>query len=81
VPSWIIQYVFEDAKGKTRVSLGETAAETKEEALELAAKAAPVKEFLVSVHPQSDEQFLGAVRRKAMIMSGKKSEIQEDDGD
>tara|TARA_B100000315_G_C14344100_1_gene480945 strand:- start:180 stop:440 length:261 start_codon:yes stop_codon:yes gene_type:complete len=81
VPRWIIQYIFEDAKGKTRISLGEATAETKEEALELAAKSAPREEFLVSVHPESDEQFLGTVKHKAMIMSGKKSEIKEDDGD
>ncbi len=57
------------------------AAETKEEELELAAKSAPVEEFPVSVHPESDEHFLGTVKHKAIIMSGKKSGIKEDDGD
>ncbi len=71
MPRWIIEYVYEGADGKTRISIDRLNAPTKEEAIKKAAEIAPADEFLVSAYSESDEQFLGAVRGKAMAMSGK----------
>jgi hypothetical protein len=76
MPSWIVQFVFEGAEGDAEVSLTRVDAETKEEARDLAAKKAPGEDFVIaSVVPESDEQFLGTVKHQAIMMSGKKTPV------
>ena len=69
MPRWIIQYVYMDADGKTRVSLDTLAAPTRDEARDRAARGAPADEFLVTVQAESDEQYLGTVRHRAMTLA------------
>lgn len=76
MPSWIVQYVYEGVEGEAEVSLTRVDAATKEEARDLAAKQAPGKDFVIaSVVPESDEQFLGTVKHQALVMSGKKAPV------
>lgn len=76
---WIVQFVYDGGEGKTQISHPKITVADKEEARELAAKVAPSGEYVFSIHSESDEQFLGAVRHKAMIISGKAIKGSEDD--
>jgi hypothetical protein len=62
---WIANYVYATAAGDARTTTREIAADSYEAAQALAAEIAPAAEFVVSLHPQSDEQILGAVRHSA----------------
>ena len=80
MPSWIVEFVFEGAEGGTEVSLTRVEAETREEATQLAAAKAPAEEFVIaSVVPESDDQFLGAVKHQAIVLSGKKTPVPNED--
>ncbi len=68
---WIIQYVYENNEGKTRISIDRIKADSKQEAIEKASRIAPADNFLVSAHPESNEQYFDTVRAKAMTLSGK----------
>jgi len=69
--NWIVQYVFQDDRGKTKLSIITVTAPSYEAAKAYAVKHAPGKEFILSLHPESGEQFLGQVRYKALALSGK----------
>ena len=69
--TWIVQYVYQDADGKTRLSIVTVTASSHEAAKAYAVEHAPGKEFILSLHPESGEQFLGQVRHKALALSGK----------
>ena len=69
--NWIVQYVFQDDRGKTKLSIITVTAPSHEAAKAYAVKHAPGKEFILSLHPESGEQFLGQVRHKALALSGK----------
>lgn len=69
--NWIVQYVFRDDAGKTRLSIITVMASSYEAAKAYAVEHAPGKEFILSLHPESGEQFLGQVRHKALVLSGK----------
>lgn len=75
---WNVQYVYKDETGKTRVSVSQVIAATADHARRRAAATAPAKEFVLSVQVESDDQALGSVRRQAMILAGKVSEVPED---
>ena len=62
---WIANYVYATESGDARTTTKEIAADTYEAAQALAAEIAPAEEFVVALHPQSDEQILGAVRHSA----------------
>ncbi|MDH5748723.1 MAG: NUDIX hydrolase [Rhodospirillales bacterium] len=85
MPRWTVQYVYLDETGNTRVSMDTVEAESKDNALTLAAKQAPAEEFMITLHPESEEQLLGSVRHKAMAMAGKIQKnfipTEEDEGD
>lgn len=68
---WIAQYVYLEKDGNTGVATARIAAASREEAMEKAAKSAAVKDFMLSVYPESDAQHLGAIRHRAMEMTGK----------
>lgn len=63
---WIVQYVYADGKGGTRISIDHVNAGTKEEAGNKAAEIAPTKDFVLTVQEESDDQTLGSVRRDAI---------------
>lgn len=68
---WTAQFIYADAAGETQVSLMTIEAQSAEDARNFAAAHAPADEFMVSIHPCSDEQFLGQVRLKALEAAGK----------
>ena len=68
---WVVQYIYEDKDGSARFLFGKIDAPTLKEAKRLANDRAPVDEFVFSVHPQSDAQFLDQVKSKAMDLAGK----------
>jgi hypothetical protein len=63
---WTAQFIYAAADGSAHMSLMTITAATAEAAREVAAAHAPAQEFMVTVHPRSDEQFLGQVRMKAL---------------
>ncbi len=69
--NWNVQYVFQDDAGKTKLSIITVTASSYEAAKAYAVSHAPGKEFILSLHPESGEQFLGQVRHKALALSGK----------
>ena len=69
---WHIQYIYQDGAGDVRMSEEVVVAETREQAAELAVRYRPTTECVFSVHPESDEQFLNAVRTQALGHAGKK---------
>jgi hypothetical protein len=78
MPYWIIQYVYEDKGGDTRVSHIRIKAENEAEARSLAPEKAPTEEFLFSIHPETAEQVLGTIRRKAAVLTGKATSFPHD---
>ncbi len=69
--TWIVQYVFQDAAGKSKLSIITVSAVSYEDAKAYAVEHAPGEEFILTLHPESGEQFLGQVRHKALALSGK----------
>ena len=70
MPNWVVQYVFKGSGGETSISVSRVFAATEKEAREFAARIAPFEEFVLSVHPESEDQFLGTVKQQAKILSG-----------
>lgn len=68
---WTAQFIYASADGSARVSLMSITAESAEAARAVAVAHAPAKDFMVSLHPQSDEQFLGQVRLKALTAAAR----------
>ena len=62
---WIVHYTYLDSQGETRTMVTRLAAPSKQAAIDSAAAVAPSAEFVVQVHAESDEQFLGQVRNDA----------------
>lgn len=75
--TWIANYIYEDADGAARTDMRLVTAYTEEEAHAFAAQYPPAEEFVVSLHPQTEDQFLGAVRQNAALMK----ELREDEID
>jgi hypothetical protein len=69
--TWNVQYVFQDEAGKTKLSIITVTAASYEAAKAYAVEHAPGKEFILTLHPESGEQFLGQVKHKALALSGK----------
>ena len=69
--NWAVQYVYLDDAGKTNLTIITVTATSYEAAKAYAVKHAPGKEFILSLHPESGEQFLGQVRYMAWALSGK----------
>ncbi len=74
--TWIANYIYKDADGATRTDMRLVTAFTEDEAQEFAAQYPPAEEFVVSLHPQTEDQFLGSVRQNA----AKLKELREDEG-
>lgn len=63
---WIAQYVYAGPGGETRLAVRRICARGRDNARAVALKAAPGEEFLLTVVPESDDQFLGLVRLRAL---------------
>lgn len=68
---WTAQFVYACADGSNRISLLTINADSADAARAIAVAHAPAKEFMVSILPRSEEQFLGQVRFKALAVAGK----------
>lgn len=77
---WQIQYIFLDEDGETRMTNQLTEAPDRDAARDLAQKLAPTKDCVFSVHPESDDQFLGNVRTQAMSQAGRDWHPDRDPG-
>ncbi|AUG52897.1 hypothetical protein [Thalassospira marina] len=67
---WIVEYIYDD-NGAVRVSTANVRAEDYETARSFAAASAPAPDFVMSLRPQSEEQFLGRTVIQAHEMTGK----------
>ena len=73
--TWIANYIYKDADGAARTDMRLVTADTEKEAHDFAAQYPPAEEFVVSLHPQTEDQFLGSVRQSA----AKLKELREDE--
>ena len=73
--TWIASYVFAAEDGSTRSSTRLVTADDYDAAYAFAAETAPAKEFVLSLHPQTDEQELGRVGQRARLLK----ELREDE--
>jgi hypothetical protein len=64
--NWTAYFVYADATGNAKVAILRIRARNGEKAREIALKAPPGEEFMLTIMPESDEQFLGQVRLKAI---------------
>ncbi len=69
VTTWIAHYVYATADGEMLSTMKTIVASSYERAMDAAAQKAPAEEFVVSVHAESEDQFLGSVRHQAANMS------------
>lgn len=72
--TWIAHYIFASEDGSARTRTRKIKAVDYDAAVQFAASDSPAEEFVVSVYPESDDQYLGLVRGAAMRMSGQGSE-------
>ncbi len=72
--TWVANYIYEGPDGQARTDMRLVTAYTEEEAHEFAVQYPPAAEFVVSLHPQTDDQFLGSVRQNAARIK----ELRED---
>lgn len=76
---WVVQYIYADTDGSARFLFGTLEADTLVEAKKLANERAPVEEFVFDIAPESDAQFLGQVKSKAMDLTGKSARKYDED--
>jgi hypothetical protein len=69
--TWIAHYIYASDDGSARTRIRKIRATDYDTAVQLAANDSPAEEFVVSVYPESDDQYLGLVRGAAMRMSGR----------
>lgn len=69
--NWIVQYVYATEKAEQGVSVVHIQAEDYETARQIAIAEAVAEEFIFTIHPQSEDQFLGSVRHQANMIVGK----------
>ncbi len=68
--TWIAHYIFASEDGGARTRTRKIRAVDYDAAVQFAASDSPAEEFVVSVYPESEDQYLGLVRGAAMRMSG-----------
>ena len=69
--TWIAHYIYAADDGSARTRTQKIQAVDYDTALQFAANDSPAEEFVVSVYPESEEQYLGLVRGAAMRMRDK----------
>ena len=72
--TWIAHYIFATEDGSAHTRTSKIRAVDYDTALQYAANDSPAEEFVVSVYPESDDQYLGLVRGAALRMSGRTSD-------
>ena len=75
---WIVEWIYDD-DGVTKIKTGKIKAESYESAKHHAAQTAPARDFVLKLHLQSDDQFLGQVTHRARQMAGQVDEVTDDD--
>ena len=75
---WIVEWIYDD-NGVTKIKTGKIKAQSYDLARHHAAKTAPAKDFILKLHPQSDDQFLGHVSHRARQMAGQAHDITDND--
>ena len=63
---WTAYFVYAGTAGTANIAIRRIRARDGEKAREVALKAPPGEEFMLTIMPESDEQFLGQVRLKAI---------------
>lgn len=63
---WTACFVYANAAGTANIAIRRIRANDEEKAREIALKTPPGEEFMLTIVPESDEQFLGQVRLKAI---------------
>jgi hypothetical protein len=69
--TWIAHYIYAAEDGSARSRIRKIQATDYDAAVQFAANDSPAEEFVVSVYPESDDQYLGLVRGAALRMSGR----------
>lgn len=67
---WIVEYIYDD-EGSVGIKTAKVRAPDYETARQFALGDAPTKDFVMSLHPESEEQFLGTPGIRAREMTGK----------
>ena len=75
---WIVEWIYDD-NGAVKIKTGKIKAQSYESARHHAAQTAPARDFVLKLHPQSDDQFLGQVTHRAKQMAGQTDEVADDD--
>lgn len=74
---WIAEYIYH-VNGKGHMSTLRVKAETYDDARAVAVRQAPAAEFVLNLHPETDDQFLGQVRTRALSLAGKATDAIDD---
>ena len=70
---WTACFVYAAASGTAKIAIRRIRASDEEKAREVALKFPPGEEFMLTIAPESDEQFLGQVRLKAISAAQNRS--------
>ncbi|MFH1803558.1 MAG: hypothetical protein ABID63_01560 [Pseudomonadota bacterium] len=78
---WIVEFIYDDA-GVTRIRTAKVNAPDYDTARGFALGDAPAGDFVMSLYPQSDDQFLEQVTVRAHEMAGRTvSDVPDPDDD
>ena len=85
---WIVEYIY-DNDGSVGVKTAKVRAPDYETARQFALGDAPARDFVMSLHPESEDQFLGTTGIRAREMTGQvvhevpdpEDDLEEDDDD
>ncbi|OSQ48708.1 hypothetical protein [Thalassospira alkalitolerans] len=78
---WIVEYIYDDG-GSVGIRTAKVNAPDYETARQFALGDAPAKDFVMSLHPESEDQFLGRPTIRARQMSGQVvNEVDDPDDD
>lgn len=69
--TWIAHYIYASDDGSARTRIRKIKAADYDAAVQYAANDSPAEEFVVSVYPESEDQYLGLVRGAAIRLSGR----------
>ncbi|MCC9622822.1 hypothetical protein LPB41_14095 [Thalassospira sp. MA62] len=67
---WIVEYIYDD-DGSAGIKTAKVRAPDYEAARQFAIGDAPAADFVMSLHPESEDQFLGTPGIRAREMTGK----------
>jgi len=70
---WVAQYLYPGPGGEGRLAVRKIRAKDRESAEAVALRAAPWEEFVLTLVPESDDQFLGQVRHRALAAKARRS--------